>query len=64
MSRWDDILGGKKQEEPLEQMTVEGSFICQVCGALVDKGVYLPHNQILTWKCEDGHKSFIEKFKI
>ena len=50
--------------EPLEQLIIEGSFDCQVCSENVEKAVYLPNQQILTWKCINGHKSFIEKFKL
>lgn len=50
--------------EPIEKFEVDGSFLCQTCGETVDTAFYLPEARMLVWKCEDGHKSFIEKFVL
>lgn len=64
MSRWDNLTRPQSSEREWDQVPVEGSFMCQVCDEFVDKAVYIPQEAILTWKCSEGHKSFIEKFTI
>lgn len=65
MSRWDNLTSPKQPSEPKwNQVPVNGSFMCQVCDMYVDTAVYIPQEHVLTWKCADGHKSFIEKFSI
>lgn len=64
MSRWSEF--DKKQKKPaLDQVEVTDSHLsCQTCGEIVTKGVYLPSEKVLTWKCSSEHVSIIEKFNI
>jgi hypothetical protein len=64
LSRWENL--GQSQRKPVEfdQVPVEGDFQCQTCGIYVEAAVYIPQESLLTWRCPDGHKSFIEKFSI
>lgn len=50
----------------LNQVEIEGDFQCQTpgCNEDVFVAVYLPDVQVLTWKCKNEHKSFIEEFKL
>ena len=52
------------QNEAIVKVVVDGSFLCQSCGEAVDSAFYLPEAKMLAWKCEQGHKSFIEKFEL
>ena len=52
------------EEESLVQIEIEGAFDCHFCGEQVGKAIYLPNHSVLTWMCEKGHKSFIEKFRL
>ena len=64
MSRFSNLSGPPQPPREFDQVVVEGSFYCQVCDADVDKAVYLPQVKTLTWKCPEGHKSFIEDMKL
>jgi len=50
----------------LNQVEIEGDFQCQTpgCGAEVSVAIYLPEVSVLTWKCKNEHKSFIEEFRL
>ena len=37
---------------------------CQVCGEYVDEQVLYPSESVLVWTCSEGHRSFIEGFKV
>jgi len=52
------------RDEDIVKLDVEGSFLCQTCGEPVERAFYLPEAKMLAWKCESGHKSFIEKFEL
>ena len=62
MSRWSDIE--TEPEEKPNQVEFEGTYNCSTCNERVYRAIYLPDLQILTWKCENGHKSYIEKFVL
>ena len=64
MNRWDDLENEKAKKTVYDQVAVEGNFLCQVCNVPVDAAVYLPQEHLLTYKCSEGHKSFIEKFNV
>jgi hypothetical protein len=51
----------------LNQVEIEGDFECQTPGCSdrdIPVAVYLPEVSVLTWKCKNDHKSFIEEFKL
>lgn len=50
--------------EEIEFIDLPGTFQCQVCDKICDDAKYGPMSKVLTWKCEDGHKSFIEGFML
>lgn len=64
MSRWDNLGKKEQPQRRYDQVPVEGEFQCQVCGVYVPAAVYLPQEKLLTYKCLEGHKSFIEKFSV
>lgn len=45
-------------------MPWEASVACQFCGEEVDEQVYYPTESLLTWQCSQGHRSFIEGFRV
>lgn len=47
-----------------DAVEVDGTFACQFCYHSVDVAKFIPENQVLTWKCPDGHVSTIEGFNI
>jgi len=56
-----------KKEETIEDLMlieVYGSFECHICGDGVEVAKYSPQSGVLGWKCEQGHKSVIEKFRL
>ncbi len=64
MSKLEDFLG-KQETAPQEFMEVEGmSLGCQFCHVQVDGAHYFPGSRILYWKCDDGHKSYMENFNL
>lgn len=66
MSQWEKFKSQKESpsgDDPVGMKTA-GTFICQFCGAFVLEGRYFPTDSVLTYKCEEGHLSFIEKFSI
>jgi hypothetical protein len=66
MSQWEKFKNQQKQSpdgEPEGKM-IQGSFTCQICYAWVTEGKYFPADGVLSYKCSEGHMSFIEKFNI
>jgi len=61
-SRWSKPE--KEEKEKPNQVAFEGAFQCHTCNETVYDAVYLPDMSVLTWKCSQGHKSFIEEFRI
>jgi hypothetical protein len=53
-----------EEPERPDQVDFEGVYQCHFCDEKVYRAVYLPEEKILTWKCSNGHKSFLEKFSI
>lgn len=43
-----------------DRFMIEGSFECHVCGVCVDEAEKISSKKILTWTCENGHRSQIE----
>lgn len=51
----------------LNQVIIEGDFQCQTPGCSdtdIPAAVFLPEVKVLTWKCKNDHKSFIEDFNL
>jgi hypothetical protein len=63
-NRWSDVGKGKKEDASPFQIHLEGTYVCQHCAQYVDGAEYLPDQKVLTWKCTNGHKSWIEGFSI
>jgi hypothetical protein len=53
-----------EKEEESEFVEIYGTFACQTCDKICDVAKYGPMSKILTWKCENGHKSYIEGFTL
>jgi len=53
-----------KSAEQFEE--VGGSFECQYggCGEVVHDAKYFHVAKLLAWVCSNGHKSFIEDFRL
>ena len=64
MSRWSKDNEPKIDFDKANQVAFEGTYQCHTCGETVYDAVYLTDLSILTWKCSQGHKSFIENFKV
>lgn len=67
MSNWEKFKSQKGQspsdEEPVGMM-IAGTYICQFCGNFVLEGKYFPTDSVLTYKCDEGHVSFVENFRM
>lgn len=59
-------LSKKAPEDKIVWEEVEGAFSCQEkgCYKTVGEAKYSDENQLLTWKCPEGHISKIEGFHI
>lgn len=57
---FEEIVGNgiSKAEE------VEGAFDCQQCFTTVHDALYFDEEQLLVWRCPEGHKSVIEGFHL
>ena len=64
MSRWSDDDKEEINLAAANQVQFEGTYQCHTCNETVYNAVYLPDLGVLTWKCTEGHKSFIENFKV
>lgn len=66
MNQWEKFT---KKESPLGDdapvgMMIAGTFICQFCGEFVLEGKYFPTDSVLSYKCDQGHLSLVEKFRM
>lgn len=65
MSQWEKFT---KKESPLgdepQGMMIAGTYICQFCGDFVLEGKYFPTDAVLSYKCDQGHLSIVEKFRM
>lgn len=67
MSNWEKF---KQSQQNQPQQTgngpvgrkIDGNYMCQHCYQMVNEGTYFPGEGVLEYVCEEGHKSFIEKF--
>ena len=52
------------QETKPEGREVGGCYQCQFCPKFVYTATYYPLDLVLKYRCEDGHLSFIEDFRV
>lgn len=50
--------------EDIQKVEISGTFLCQTCDEPVYTAFYLPEAKLLAWRCEQRHKSFVEKFVL
>lgn len=62
MSGWDSFK--KKPEQKPESREIGGMYQCQFCPKYVFGATYFPLDKVLKYKCEDGHLSFLEDFRV
>lgn len=60
-NKFDEMLGKGKQGTTKGQ-EIEGSFSCQKCDRLVE--IATLSDEVLTWKCSEGHTSKIKGFEL
>jgi hypothetical protein len=53
-----------REEARPDGVPYEAVVECQVCGMDVPEQVYYPTEKVLLWECPEGHRSFIEGFKV
>ena len=65
MSRLNDFLSDSaKPSNGPEGIPWFASVHCQMCGEPVDEQTFFPTDGVLVWKCDAGHKSFMENFRV
>lgn len=68
MNNWEKFKNQQQNQRPTGKgplgKEIGGSYMCQHCFQLVTTATYFPSESVLEYTCEEGHKSFIEKFFI
>jgi hypothetical protein len=64
MTRLDDLAGSPKEPEAPSFLVEDSMLVCQHCHLYVYEGLYFPTMELLTWVCEQGHKSFLREFRV
>lgn len=59
MPKIEDLIGKtpKKQDQSEDNILIDGSFSCQVCGKVVDEAEMQRTTGTILWKCSEGHES-------
>lgn len=67
MSKMSDFLAkqsGVTAEQKPPSMILDVAAMCQHCMEQVEEAEYFPNEAILTWICSEGHRSYIEEFRL
>ena len=59
MNKFDELSNKNKKKKA---QTIEGCFSCQTCDQLVE--VAELEDELLVWRCSDGHISKIKGFQL
>lgn len=61
MSNWEKHQKPQTETELGESIDTEGMYMCHFCNAIVMGGKYYPADRVITYKCDSGHTSLVEK---
>lgn len=64
VSKLTEFMEGGQEKQETPKMELDVDVCCQICGEYVDGANYHPVEKLLTWRCSQGHTSFIEEFRL
>lgn len=65
MSNWQNFKKATEEGDNKPPFrTIDGTFLCHECRALVTEADYFATDSVLRWKCSNDHVSFLENFQV
>lgn len=64
MSKLSELLKQQEKQERPQGIEVDLSGNCTICFEDVDTAMYFPEHMVLEYVCENGHKNYLEEFRL